>query len=375
MKRFCLLLALILCVSTIALAEDTIKIGWQGPLTGDVSQYGIAIKEGVELYIDELNANGGILGKKVEMLYEDDKGDTTEATNVFNKLVYQDGVVAVLGSATSKPTIAIAELAADDGIPMITSSATAVDVTVGKPNVFRACFLDEFQAIALANYANEKLGLKRIAIIYDNGDDFSIGTAEGFKKQAEKNGQEIVAYESGSAADVDFKAQLTNIKNANPDAIFIGFYYREASNIMKQTREVGLENVALLAADGMNGIEAMIKDDDELLSRLHYTDHFAVDADIKEVQSFVSKFKAKYGKVPYNAFNATGYDAAMILTKAIENAGSTDSEAIVKAMKATSVDAVTGHITFDDGNNPIKSAFIMGIQNGVEVYRDVVVAK
>ena len=375
MKKLCFVLALLLCLSSFALAEDTIKIGWLGPLTGDVSQYGLAIKEGVDLYIDEINAAGGVLGKQIELISEDDKGDVTESTNAYNKLVYQDGVVAIIGSATSKPTIAVADLAKEDGIPMITSSATAVEVTVDKPNVFRACFLDEFQARAIANYASDKLNLKRIAIMYDNGDDFSIGIAEGFKKQAEANGIEIVAFESGAATDVDFKAQLTNIKNANPDAIFVAFYYREASNIMKQTREVGLNDVTFLSGDCMNGIESMITDDNELLSRLQYTDHFSADADTPEVKKFCESFEAKYGKKPYNAFNATAYDAAKILVEAIKNAGSTDPQAIVDAMKATDIVGVTGHITFDEGNNPIKSAFIMGIENGVEVFRDIVEPK
>ena len=375
MKKLCFVLALLLCLSSFALAEDTIKIGWLGPLTGDVSQYGLAIKEGVDLYIEEINATGGVLGKQIELIPEDDKGDVTESTNAYNKLVYQDGVVAIIGSATSKPTIAVADLAKEDGIPMITSSATAVEVTAGKPNVFRSCFLDEFQAVSLANYSNDKLHLKRIAIIYDNGDDYSIGIAEGFKKQAEANGQEIVAFESGAATDVDFKAQLTNIKNANPDAIFVAFYYREASNIMKQTREVGLNDVTFLSADCMNGIESMITDDNELLSRLQYTDHFSADADTPEVKKFNESFEAKYGKKPYNAFNATAYDAAKILVEAIKNAGSTDPQAIVDSMKATDLICVTGHITFDENNNPIKSAFIMGIENGVEVLRDIVEPK
>ncbi len=375
MKKLCFVLALLLCLSSFALAEDTIKIGWLGPLTGDVSQYGLAIKEGVDLYIEEINAAGGVLGKQIELISEDDKGDVTESTNAYNKLVYQDGVVAIIGSATSKPTIAVADLAKEDGIPMITSSATAVEVTVDKPNVFRACFLDEFQAVALANYSNDKLHLKKIAIIYDNGDDYSIGIAEGFKKQAEANGQEIVAFESGAATDVDFKAQLTNIKNAKPEAIFVAFYYREASNIMKQTREVGLNDVTFLSADCMNGIESMITDDNELLGRLQYTDHFSADADTPEVRKFNESFEAKYGKKPYNAFNATAYDAAKILVEAIKNAGNTDPQAIVDAMKATDIVGVTGHITFDEGNNPIKNAFIMGIENGVEVLRDIVEPK
>ncbi len=375
MKKISLLLCLVLLLSVFSsvLAEETIKIGGITPLTGDLAQYGIAIKEGFDLYVEEVNAKGGILGKKVEVLWEDEKGDINEAINAYNKLVYQDAVSAIIGVATSKPTIAVAELAAEEGIPMITASATAIDVTVGKPNVFRSCFLDDFQAKTMANYANEALGVKKVAVIYDNGDDYSLGIAENFKKQAEANGQEVVAYESGSAADVDFKAQLTNIKAAAPEALFVAFYYTEASNIMKQSLEVGLNDIYLLSADCMNGIETMFPDDsfNDLLSKLYYTDHFAADADTENVKAFNESFRAKYGKDPVNAFNATAYDAAKIMLDAMEKAGTTDFAAVVDAMKNSDLQGVTGHITFDENNNPVKSAFIMNIENGKEVFRAV----
>lgn len=371
MKKLSLLLSLLLLFSFVSnvLAEDTIKIGALAPLTGDVAQYGIAVKEGVDLYIDEINKNGGVLGKKVEVLWEDEKGDIQEAINAFNKLVFKDDVVAIIGDVTSKPTIAVSEYAKDEGIPMITASSTATEVTEGKDNVFRACFLDDFQAITMANYAHEVLGLKKYAIIYDIGDDFSVGISESFKKQVEANGDEVVAYVSGTATDVDFKAQLTNIKQAGPDALFVSFYYKEASNIMKQSLEVGLDNVTLLSGDGMNGIETMLPDNKDLLSRLLYTDHFAADADTPEVKKFNEDFNAKYGKLPYSAFNATAYDAALILCNAIEKAGTTEYADVVNAMKTNEVVGVTGKLRFDEKNNPIKSAFIMSFVDGKEVFK------
>ncbi len=368
-KLFAFLLVLMmLATAVVSFADETIKIGAFGPLTGDVAQYGVAVNEGVVLYIDSLNQNGGLLGKQVELIWEDDKGDITEAINAYNKLVYQDEVVALIGGVTTKPTIAAADYAKDEGIPMITASATAYEVTEGKPNVFRACFLDPFQAKTMANYAKEVLGFTKLAVIYDVGDDYSIGLAETFKAQAAENGQEIVAYEAGAAADVDFKAQLTNIKNAGPEAIFVAFYYKEASNIMRQSLEVGLNDVLFLSADGMNGIENMITDNDELLSRLFYTDHYASDAGTPEVEKFNADFEAKYGKQPYSAFNATGYDAALVLIEAIQKAGTTDYDAVVEAMKNTDTIGVTGNLKFDDHNDPIKSAFIMTIKEGKEVF-------
>jgi len=375
MKKISLLLCLALFLSLFspALAEDTIKIGGITSLTGDLAQYGLAIREGFDLYVEEINAKGGVLGKQVEVLWEDAKGDISDATNAYNKLAYQDLVVGVVGVATSKPTIAVAELASGDGMPMITASATALEVTEGKPNVFRACFLDDFQAKTMANYAKDALNIKKVAVIYDNGDDYSLGLAENFKKQAEAIGLEVVAYESGASADVDFKAQLTNIKGVDPEALFLAYYYTAASNIMKQSVEVGLKDIYLLSADCMNGIETMFPDDtfNDLLSKLYYTDHFAADADTPEVKAFSEAFHAKYGKEPRNAFNATGYDAAMILLGAMEKAGKTDFADVVDAMKNTDMQGVTGRITFDENNNPIKSAFIMTIENGKEVFRAV----
>lgn len=351
-----------------AMAEDTIKIGGLAPLTGSVAQYGIAVKEGADLYISQLNAAGGIGGKKVEILWEDEKGDVTEAINAYNKLVYQDGVVAILGDVTSKPTLAVGDLAVTDGIPMITASSTAYDVTTDKPNVFRSCFLDPFQAETMANFAKDEFGATKLAVLYDIGDDYSTGLAEAFKAQAEKNGQEIVAYESGAGADVDFKSQLTKIKDAAPEVLFVAEYLQPAALVIKQASDIGLD-VKFLGADGIGGIESLMdKADLALLEKMFYSDHFAADATSEAVVKFNADFAAAYGKAPYSAFNATAYDAAMILCEAIKAAGSTEAEAVVAAMKATAVDGVTGHITFDDHNDPTKNAFITTFKDGAKVF-------
>lgn len=374
MKKISLLLclALLFSVFSTALAQETIKIGGITPLTGDIAQYGIAIREGFDLYVEEVNAKGGINGKLVEVLWEDEKGDLNEAINAYNKLVHQDNVSALIGVATSKPTIAVSELAFEDGgMPLITASATAIEVTEGKPNVFRACFLDDFQAKTMADYAFETLGIKKVAVLFDNSNDYSLGLAENFKVQAEANGIEVVAYENGSSSDVDFKAQLTTIKASGAEALFVAYYYTEASNIFKQSVEVGLGDIYFLAADSMNGIETMFTDDsyNDLLARLYYTDHFAADATTPEVVAFNAAFQARYGKEPHNAFNATAYDAAMILLAALEKANSTDYAEVTAAMKATDMQCVTGRITFDENNNPVKSAFIMSIEDGKEVFK------
>ena len=369
-KFFALITAVVLTLTMLAPAAlaDTIKIGGLAPLTGEVAQYGIAVREGVDLYIEQLNNDGGIDGALVEMLWEDERGDVTEAVNAFNKLVEQDKVVAVIGSVTSRPSLAVGDIAVEIGIPIITASATAFDVTYNKPNFFRSCFLDPFQAEVMANFARDEFGIQKVAVIYDNGDDYSLGLAESFKAQAEANGQELVAYEAGAGGSVDFKAQLTNIAAQAPEALYVAFYYTEAALIVTQAAEVGLD-VKFLGADGINGIEHVISDVALLDNTFFYSDHFASDATTPEVLAFNAAFEAKYGRAPYSAFNATGYDAALVLCEGIKNAGTTDFEAVVAAMRATDTVGVTGRLTFDENNNPIKSAFIMTFVDGRQTFR------
>ncbi len=367
-KSVTMLLSVVLCLAMMApVAMADVVIGGLAPLSGEVAQYGIAVQEGVNLYIDKLNDAGGINGEKVKMIWYDEKGDVIEAINAFNKLVDEDKVVAIIGDVTSKPTLAVSDLAGEIGIPMISASSTSYDVTTGKPSVFRSCFLDPFQASTMANFAKDEFGATKVAVIYDIGDDYSVGLAEAFKAQAETNGQEVVAYEAGAAGDVDFKAQLTNIAAKGPEVLFVAYYYGPAALIVKQAAEVGL-NVKFLGADGINGIENVIDDKTLLEETVFYSDHFASDATTDAVMAFNAEFESKYGKKPYSAFNATAYDAALVLCEAMIKAGSTDFEAVVEAMKATDVEGVTGRITFDDHNDPIKNAYVMTFKDGKQTF-------
>lgn len=349
------------------LAEETIKIGGLAPLTGEVAQYGIAVREGVDLYVEQLNEAGGIDGKSVEVIWQDEKGDITEALNAYNLLVENEQVVAIIGDVTTAPTLAVSEEAVTIGIPMITASATAYEITTDKPNVFRSCFLDPFQAGTMANFAKDELGAQKVAVIYDNSNDYSLGLYEAFKAQAEVNGQEMVAEESSAATEIDFKAVLTKIAAAEPDVLYVAYYYGPAALIVQQAAEVGLD-VQFLGADAVNGIENSISDPSLLNDKLYYSNHFATDSENEEVVAFKASFEAKYGKEVYSAFNATGYDAALVLCEAIKNAGTTEYEAVVAAMQATDVTGVTGKLTFDDHNDPIKSAFIMTFKDGQQSF-------
>lgn len=339
----------------------TIKIGGLAPLTGGVAVYGAAASNGAKLYIKELNANGGVLGQQVEFILEDEKGDATEATNAYNKLVNNDGVVAIIGDVTSKPTIAVAQRAAADNMPMISPTATAKEVTTAGTNVFRACFLDPFQGETMANFAAESLKVKTAAIIYNTGDDYSVGLYESFKTVAEAAGIQIVAAEGYAAGDIDFKAQLTNIAAANPEVLFVPDYYNTIVLIAGQAKEVGLD-AALLGADGWDGVLGATTDA-SILEGAYFSNHYSTEDTDPTVQNFLTGYEAEYGESP-NAFAALGYDAAKILFDAMERAGSTDADAVIAALQATEIDGVTGHIVFDAERNPIKSCAIIKIVDG-----------
>lgn len=359
-----LVLALALGLSSVAFA-DTIKIGGIAPLTGPVSVYGILCREGIDLYVEELNAAGGLLGNQVEVSWMDDTHDAVEATNAYNQLV-SDGIKALMGPVTTTPTLAVAARAAEDNMPMISPSATAYSVTDAGPNVFRTCFLDPYQGELLAKLSAESLGAKKVAALYDNTNDYSIGLYESFVQKAEELGLEVVAIESAVEGDADYTPQLSKIADTEPDAMFVCYYYETAALVLRQAVDVGLD-CYMLGADGWTDIQKQLTDAPELLDKAIYCDSFSAEDTSEVAQAFVTSFTAKYGKSPAG-FNALGYDTAKILFSAIEAAGDIeDKQAIVDAMKATELDCATGRITFNDHNDPIKSAFMMGFENGEPV--------
>lgn len=347
------IMALSLCAP--ALAEETIKIGGIAPLTGPYAVYGNAVKNGADLYIAQLNANGGIDGKMVELLWEDDEADDTQAQKIyFNYL--DGGCAAILGDVLTGQCRVVASLAVDDGIPMVTASGTAFDITEGKENVFRTCFIDDFQGNVMANFAAEQ-GYKNVAILYGVDSAYSTGLVAAFEAQAAALNLNIVAKEAANFTDIDFKAQLTNIKNAKPDAVFLPFYGAEAALILTQAKEVGLETI-YMGADGISDIVPQIADK-SLLTQITYADHFAFDSDDEAVIKFIADYKAMFGEEPTVSFSATGYDAALVICEAIKAAGSTEFEDVTAALKALNTVGVSGNITYDENNNPIKSAFVM----------------
>lgn len=342
--------------------DDTIKIGGLAPLTGNVAIYGTAASNGAKLYIDEVNKAGGLLGKQIEYIEYDEKGDPVEAVNAYNKLMSQK-VVAIIGDVTSKPAISVAAKAAVDGIPMIAPTATAAEVTEAGENVFRACFLDPVQGEAMAEFAKENLSVKTAAVIYNNADDYSTGVAKAFEEGAKARDIKVEAVESYGAADKDFKAQLTNIAQKKVDVLFIPDYYNTIALIATQAKEVGLE-ATLLGADGWDGVlDALDANNLDVVEGSYFCNHYSVEDQDPMVQDFLVNYKNKYGDTP-NSFAALGYDAAKILIAAIEKAGNTDFAAVVAALSATDIKAVTSQIQFDENRNPMKDVSVIKIEEG-----------
>ncbi len=381
-KLLCVLMSLVLvscCLFTLASCSnektDTIKVGMIGPYTGDLSVYGLAVQYGARLYFDEVNANGGINGKMIEVIPVDSKGSDTDAVSAYNRLKSQ-GVSALVAAVVSGNTVAVVGAASGQNMPIVTASATAENVTVNEDGsvntyAFRACFIDPFQGTKAAQYAKEKLGAKKVAIIVCNGDAYSDGLAKAFVEEAKKLGLEVVANESYSKGDVDFSSQLTKIAAQNPDLVFCPNYYQDDGAIITQARAAGL-TCQFLGGDGWDGVLNFASKQD--LEGTVYIASYASGANEK-VNEFESKFIEKWGADYLNMFAATAYDAAMLIVNGLKYAESkglkTGSEdyrlAVIDGIKNHSegVDGVTSDgYTFDAKNNPIKQAFMIKIVDG-----------
>jgi branched-chain amino acid transport system substrate-binding protein len=365
-----MMFSLAACGSTQAPAEDTVKIGSIGPLTGSVSTYGVSVANAIKLAIEEINAAGGVLGgKKLEVIeYMDDKGDSSEAAHAYNSLVGRD-VVAILGAVTSGPTAGVATVANSDGMLLLTPTATNDDITVGLSTVFRACFVDSYQGRMSAKFLAEVKGVKKVAVLYASGDAYSAGLYESFKGAAATYGLEIVATESSSSmADIDFSSQLANIAATDAEAIFVPYYYDAVGPyIVPQAREAGFEGM-FMGCDGWDGTAGdkgtMVKGQEALYNNSFFTNHYAPEDPSDKVQHFVSAYTAKYGADSLNALAVLGYDATYMLAQAINDANSTETADIIAALKSGTFDVVTGNFSFDENNNPQKPITIVELKDG-----------
>lgn len=347
--------AMMMAASCSGKKNDTIKIGGIAPLSGGVAVYGAECKNGIDLAVEEINAAGGINGQKIEFICEDDEGDSAKSVNAYKKLVTKDRVKVIIGSLTSGCTMAITNLAQAQNVVQIAPAATAVAITDAGNYVFRACYTDPFQGKIGGKFAYENLGTKKAAVLYDIGNDYSVGLTDNFTAEYTSMGGSIVSKESYSTGDKDFNAQLTKIKAANPEVIYLPDYYGTVALIAKQLRAQGI-NVPIVGADGWDGLTDNAGD--EVLNG-YYSNHYSENSSSAAVQTFVKSFKAKYNKAP-NSFAALGYDCVYMLRDAMKASGSTDDSAKIRdALEATNGDYVTGHIVFDANRNPVKSAVMI----------------
>ena len=355
-------------------AGATIKVGLLAPLTGDVSVYGIAVANGANLYIKQVNEAGGINGKQIEVVEMDEQGDATQAVTCFTQMV-DEGITALIGDVTTTPTLAVVAESQEYNMPMVTASATAEAVTYDAEtdtvyqNVFRTTFTDPFQGVKMADYATDKLGYTKAAVIYQTGADYNEGLATNFETEFASNGGEIVASETYSAGDVDFKTQLTTILSANPEVIYCPNYYEDVGQILSQAVDVGL-TVPFLGGDGWDGVTQYATA--EQLDGCYFCANYATGSN----PDFESAYEAEYGEPYPNGFSPLGYDAALTICgglQAAEDAGlepGTDEykQAVIDGIKNGSFEGVTGSFTFDDHNDPIKTAAILTFENGEAVF-------
>lgn len=337
----------------------SIKIGLIAPLTGDVKTFGESYKKGFELALEQAgNAAGGY---KIETVVGDDRNDATEGVNVATKMVTQDKVQAIVGALTSKVTIPISEVANANKVVMITGTATNEKVTVGdkgrKPFIFRACFIDPFQGKVAATFALKTLKVKSAAVLYDKGNDYSVGLAENFKKVFEAGGGKVVSWESYGEKDTDFSAVLTNVAAQKPELLYLPDYYNKVSLIGKQAKAKGL-NVPMMGGDGWDSSDL----DYATMDGGYFTNHYSAGDTRPEVKQFVDEYKKKHGSEP-DALAALAYDATKILLESINKAGSNDPEKIRAAVQGMKdFGTVSGKVTFDENGNPVKGAAILQVK-------------
>jgi branched-chain amino acid transport system substrate-binding protein len=361
----CVLSALALVSCTGAKSDPNsheIVIGEFGSLTGTTATFGISTKNGIDMAVEDINNAGGLLGKKVRVIVEDDQGKPEEAQTVVTKLITKDQVAAVLGEVASSRTMAAAPVAQQNGIPLISPSSTNPKVTEIGDHIFRVCFIDPFQGLVMAKFATNTLKVKNVAILRDIKNDYSVGLADVFVDNFKKMGGNIIANESYSEGDTDFSAQLTSIKSKNPEAIFMPGYYTEVGLVVRQAKKLGLA-VPFLGGDGWDSPK-LIEIGGDSVNGSYYSNHFSVDDPNPTIQKFVSAYKAKYSATP-DALSGLGYDAASILFDAIKRAGTTDGAKVRDAIASTKdFSGITGKITLDKDRNAVKPAVVLQVKDG-----------
>jgi branched-chain amino acid transport system substrate-binding protein len=348
-------------------ASDTILIGEYGSLTGSEATFGQSTHNGVTLAIEEVNAAGGVNGKKLEVKVYDDQGKSQEAGSAVTRLITDDKVVAVIGEVASSLSIAGGRVAQQYGVPMISPSSTNAQVTLVGDMVSRVCFVDSFQGFVGAKFATEQLHLTKAAILYDQGQAYSKGLKDDFAKAFTAMGGTIVTEQAYTGGDQDFSAQLGSIKSAKAELIYLPGYYTDVGNVALQARSQGLK-VPLLGGDGWDSAK-LAEIGGEAIEGSYYSNHYAPQEERPAVQKFVNAYKARFdGAVP-DGLAALGYDATMVLVDAMKRSPSLGGKDLAKAIAETKDFAgVTGNITMDENRNAQKPAVVVQMQKGTPTY-------
>jgi branched-chain amino acid transport system substrate-binding protein len=372
-----LLLAVLIGVACGKKQEEGIKVGILAPLSGPVPTFGVMTRDGALLAIDEWNAKGGVLGKKITPLVEDSQCTPDPAVNAANKLIDQDKVKFLVGEVCSKASIPVSEIANSKKVLQISPTSTNPDVTVGKDGkvkqyIFRACFIDPFQGKVGAKFALDTLKAKTAFIMLDQANDYVKGLAEFFEKSFTEGGGKVVGKETYTSKDTDFSAILAKVAAAKPDVVYLPDYYNIVNLVTKQAKEKGIK-APFMGGDGWDSSDLDLKAADGG----YFTNHYSPQDTRPEVQNFVKAFGDKYKddkqqpKVP-DALAALAYDATNLLLTAIKEANTDDTEKVAAALAKINFNAVSGKITFDENHNPVKSATILEVKDGKVQFNSVV---
>ncbi len=361
-------LAMTGCQESGSTASDEILIGHFASLTGSEATFGQSTDNGIKLAVDEINEAGGIHGKKVRLVTLDDKGDAREAGTAVTRLVTKDGVVAVLGEVASKLSLAGAPICQENGVPMISPSSTNPKVTKVGDMIFRVCFIDPFQGAVCARFARESDRIKatKAAILTDQASPYSVGLQEEFEKAFIALGGTIVSTQTYNAGDQDFSAQLTAIRGADPDVVFVPGYYTDVGNIAIQARTLGLTK-PLLGGDGWDSSK-LGEIAGANINGCFYSNHYSHEDPNPKVQDFIRKYAERHKETP-DGLAALGYDAARILFEAMQRTPNVDGKSLAAELSKTNgFDGVTGKISIDAERNAVKPAVILEMKDGNPTY-------
>jgi len=339
-----------------------IQIGFFGALTGPQATFAISGRNGARMAFDEINRAGGVLGKQIDLLVEDDRNEPAEAASAVSKLITRNHVVALIGEQASSRSLAAAPIAQSYQVPMVSPTSTNVEVTKKGDYIFRVCFIDPNQGKALAVFARRNLNAQTAAILVDARSDYSVGLAQAFRESFEKEGGRVIGDSKYTEGDSDFSAQLTAIRSSRPDVLFVPGYYTDAGLIARQARGLGV-SATLLGADGWDSPK-LAEIGGAAVEGAYFSNHYSSDNPSPEVQGFVAAYQKTYGSKP-DSIAALSYDAARLIADAIRRAGSTESKRLRDALAGTRGFAgVSGTITMDADRNPIKLPVILKVEGG-----------